>query len=345
MKQATKAFKAFAASTETLGDKRQVKVAVSTEQPDRQGDIVVQDGIDLSNFKNTRTVLWNHDQDHPIASCVDIGVVGKKLQATVQFPDEGVSEKADEIYGLIKSGIVNSASIGFLPLDGEPADGKNPRNGVRIDKSELLEFSFVSVPANPGAVIQARSMRSAPAKVKTMKIKGLYDVANFAYLLAQLGYMAQSAAEERDWEGDESTVPERIADLCRAGGEVFLAMSEEEMAEMLATLPGTEKSGDVQAKMMIGLAKAMGKTVPEPKEKAGRKFSAASVKAMSAACDKMMEGHKSIQEAHDMVKSMADDADCDPDDPDCDDDDTEKSMKLKNAREKRQRQTRLLELS
>jgi HK97 family phage prohead protease len=141
---------------------RQVRAIVSTGQVDRMGDIVVQSGIDVSRFRQSPTVLWGHNSDAPIARAVDIALNAGKLEALVQFPDEGLSAKSDEIYALIKSGVVNSTSIGFMPLESEPLDPKQPWGAQRYKRIELLEFSFVSIPANADARITERSASKTP---------------------------------------------------------------------------------------------------------------------------------------------------------------------------------------
>lgn len=151
--------KAFGMMAENLADKRQVIVNCSEESPDRVGDIVVQKGIDFSAFmKIGGTILWQHKADEPIAKAIEMQIVDGVLRATAQFPEAGVSAKADEIYGLIKGGVVNAASIGFAPVDYEPIDAKEPYGAQRFTKVELMEFSFVSVPCARGATVVARSM-------------------------------------------------------------------------------------------------------------------------------------------------------------------------------------------
>jgi HK97 family phage prohead protease len=145
-------------SASTLADQRQVRVICSTADPDRTGDIIVQSGIDLAAYRKNPIVLWGHSADIPIARTIEIGVKGDKLQATVQFPPEGDDEDADWVYGKIKAGIVNATSVGFIPKVYEPLDKKQPWAGFRFVKSELLEFSFVSVPANAGCLIVGRSL-------------------------------------------------------------------------------------------------------------------------------------------------------------------------------------------
>lgn len=141
---------------------RQVKAIVSTGEVDRMGDIVVQSGIDLTAFRKSPTILFQHDPSQPIAKAISIGLEGGSLAALVEFPAAGVSAKSDEILGLIKSGVVNSTSIGFVPKKSVPIDPSNPYSGRKFTKVELLEFSFVSIAANAGALITGRSVSRTP---------------------------------------------------------------------------------------------------------------------------------------------------------------------------------------
>jgi HK97 family phage prohead protease len=150
--------KLLASDSVTLADQRQVTVICSTGEPDRMGDVIVQSGIDLTAYKQNPIVLWGHSADVPIARAIDISVKSGKLQATVQFPPEGDDEDSDWVYGKIKAGIVNATSVGFIPRDYQPLDPKEPWSGYKFLKSELLEFSFVSVPANAGCLIVGRSL-------------------------------------------------------------------------------------------------------------------------------------------------------------------------------------------
>jgi len=227
--------KTFGLETKALADQRQVRVICSTDQVDRSGDVVVQGGISVSNFAKTQTVLWNHDQDHPIARCIEIGVKSGRLEALVEFPEPGVSAKSDEVYGLIKAGIINAASIGFVPLEAEPLNGKNRAAGLRFDESELLEFSFVSVPANPGALITQRSLKSVRKAAPPMTLKGLCGVASLAWLLDELGYQTDRAAAEALAEGDNSQVPAMLAAAMNQLGQALIAMTQEEVAELLGS--------------------------------------------------------------------------------------------------------------
>jgi hypothetical protein len=68
--------------------------------------------------------------------------------------------------------------------------------------------------------------------------KGLYSVSRFADLLESFCYLASSAQCEADCEGDQSPVPAKLADAVRGLGAILVEMAQEEVAEMLACLPG-----------------------------------------------------------------------------------------------------------
>ena len=166
--------KFLAADSTVLADKRQVLTVCSTGGVDRQGDIVVQSGIDTKSFMRAGgTVLWGHDPDKPIAKALSIGVEGGSLRALVQFPPAGVSAKSDETYGLIKAGIVNATSIGFAPVSSEPMEP--PWNGLKYLAVELMECSFVSVPAMPEATVIARSYRGRGKSADLTSIDNMAD--------------------------------------------------------------------------------------------------------------------------------------------------------------------------
>ena len=123
------------------------KVIISTEDRDRQGEIVSMSGWDLAFYKMNPTVLWAHDYwGQPIAMCTNIYITeinGKScLVAEGKFAP---TDQGQEIRKLYDGGFLKATSVGFIPK--EFSD-----DGGTITKQELLEFSFVPVPANPYAV-------------------------------------------------------------------------------------------------------------------------------------------------------------------------------------------------
>jgi hypothetical protein len=62
--------------------------------------------------------------------------------------------------------------------------------------------------------------------------KSLYDVGRLAEMVQSLDYMWQCSAAEREWEGDNSPVPEKIAEVRDVLGRILLEMAEEELNEL-----------------------------------------------------------------------------------------------------------------
>ncbi len=124
---------------------RLVEAVISTGRRDRDGDIVEPAGWVLDSFLRNPVVLWLHDQAKPIGRCVEIRREGDALVATTQFAKTPLAE---EIWALYRDGFLRAWSVSFLALEWEPL----PDGGRRFTKQELLEYSAVSVPANPEAL-------------------------------------------------------------------------------------------------------------------------------------------------------------------------------------------------
>lgn len=67
-----------------------------------------------------------------------------------------------------------------------------------------------------------------------LKLRDLYDCAQLAYVLNQLGYLHSSASWEAEIEADESKVPAMLGEVMKAAGEALIAMTAEEVTELLA---------------------------------------------------------------------------------------------------------------
>lgn len=147
---------------------RTLRFIGSDETEDRAGDIVSADGWDVANYLKNPVVLFNHDPARPIgkAQAVRINKRDKRLEFDVYFPEvkelasDGVqpSEHAlfvDTVYNMYKGGYLAAVSVGFKGTKAEPRPGTW---GMRFVSQELLELSLVSVPANPNALVSAKSM-------------------------------------------------------------------------------------------------------------------------------------------------------------------------------------------
>lgn len=148
---------AFAGVTKAVGE-REVEVIITTNQPDRDKDIVETSGIKLGSYNKNPVVLFQHNPSIPVARTVKLDLGLTKMVALAKFPKEGVNPESDKVYSLIKEEIINSASIGFIPKQYSPIDPEKPWAGQHFKEVELLEWSFVSIPSNSEALIIGRSL-------------------------------------------------------------------------------------------------------------------------------------------------------------------------------------------
>lgn len=319
--------KVVPAQVTAVGDD-EVEIVMSTAALARDGHILLPQGCILDNYRSNPIVLWQHDPEHPVANAENISVTTDNITARVRFAPAGVSRKADEVRGLVKSGIVRAVSVGFDPLDGEPLDPKKPRGGQRFTKWELLECSFCSVPVDTGAVVTARAKKDeqavldhyreksgmsdeasgadrghAPVRARAVKRaavptfkRGLYDVAQLAYALVNIGWMVDCSKWESAIEGDASKVPAMLGEALTSLGEALVAMAQEEVSELLAgkDLEPDEDAGDdalvVEERARITAAKtpamrAWCRGLAHAKMRAGKVISEETARCLRAALD------------------------------------------------------------
>lgn len=141
---------------EQLDDANKTFVAVaSTEDEDRDKDIIRQDGWDLKNFKKNPMIPWSHDYwGVPVARSLRTWVDrdSKKLMFKPQFDE--ADETSMKIYNKYKNGFLTSFSVGFRGLKFEYRDEEDRWfGGVEFLQQELLEISAVTIPANPNATV------------------------------------------------------------------------------------------------------------------------------------------------------------------------------------------------
>jgi len=140
---------------------RKIKFLISNEEPDRDNDIVMQDGWVLDEFKNNPVFLVSHDKNKfPVGKFVDLSIKDKALYGTVEFAKKGTYDVADLAFELYSQGILKGCSVGFRPMNPiEQNVMANDKGGLTYMKQELLEVSAVSIPANPKALAISKSYK------------------------------------------------------------------------------------------------------------------------------------------------------------------------------------------
>jgi len=154
----------------------------SSGKMDRMGDTINPKGWYLTNYKKNPVILWSHSTGGLVNAIPPVGRAdkvwiedGKELKIKGHFAD---TPFAQELKALVEGGFLNAVSVGFLPLVPDEKgnieiEEKNYRRatdseikkgiysdeyGEKFTKQELLEVSWVSVPALPQALVSARKM-------------------------------------------------------------------------------------------------------------------------------------------------------------------------------------------
>lgn len=200
---------------------------VSTRDLDRDKEILMPSGCDLSEFKKAPSVLWGHNYSlPPIGKDIWIQKDEKGIKAKTVYAE---TVRGEECWQLRKGGFLKTSSVGFIPLesttpscdDWEKTCNKllvswpefaKIKDKVRriIKKWLLLEHSDVSVPAN----INALTVAVAKGDIELGDdIRKELNVADPEYLKAILGIALKAKGEvDKINENDELNNGRNVVD-------------------------------------------------------------------------------------------------------------------------------------
>ena len=222
------------------GEAMTVEAVISTGDIARDDAIIDPAGWDFTNYRRNPVVLFNHDDSHgfPVARTSHGPTPnGAELIATAEFDRE--DPEAARLFGKIQRGFINSTSVRWLPKRWEYIEHVGPSGEKRavlvFREQELLEWSFVNIPADPGAVI----LRSDG---------GAIDTSEFAPPEKEPSSQLEPGAEDTEEPQDDEDQEERHYDLTPV------------VARLEALLEQRGKPFDLDNLVVKALAKATGKT-------------------------------------------------------------------------------------
>ena len=217
---------------------------ITTNTRDRDGEVLLPEGMRFENYeKSGKPVFWGHSYRDPK------DVVGKNLWLKADKDGKGIIAKtafrdtqfADEVYRLFTEDIAGQGpclkgwSVGFVPLTWTDGDGTKDTPRRTYNEWELLEYSAVSIPANPDAVSLAfkSGVFKSPVLVKQFNLTE--DTFESAPLpgdeaVAALEAAEAKAAEVAEVEGSEKAEPAEPDDHA----DIFerIALLEERMVDL-----------------------------------------------------------------------------------------------------------------
>lgn len=142
---------------------------VTTDALDRDGEVVLHKGMDLTEFRANPVVVFAHRYEElPLGTAIWITPKDNGLMACTKYArkPEGWTDAwlPDAVLSMMQEGMCRAKSVGFLPLSmrSPTKDEVNRRPELKdcqrvIDKSTMIEFSVVAVPANAEALSMAVS--------------------------------------------------------------------------------------------------------------------------------------------------------------------------------------------
>lgn len=268
------------------------RVIMTTNGYDRDGERILDTAWDFEPYKKNPVVLWAHD-----FYSTPIGVVTAIIEEDGKKIAEGVfasTPKAQEVRTLYDEGVLNTVSVGFIPLE---------KKGNDITKAELLELSFVPVPANS----EALALRRVDAFVQK------YGGRNVAILDPEEGEEKGVVSDRLEAVNKNNEKWDKMRDANRAIGafmDIWYSSQTDvaeyegllkELADILSSMAGAgvTKSGKI-AEGVKGEESEATKALSElfAECKVGRVLSAASRDKVKAALDAMGAATTPLQELY-----------------------------------------------
>lgn len=200
---------------------RTIQFIASDETEDRYGDIIRQDGWQLANYKKNPVGLWCHDSNGmcsahngmPVARGVRTEIRGAELLWLAQFWPAGQYEFSDLIFDAYRQGFMNAVSVGFIPVEFKYIE---EGYGIEFLKQELLEVSFVPVPANPNALV-ADSFGKFAAAVRAIEVSAAEGGIGGGHRNIAILENPQRKAEEIEESTTRQRPSEQLKTFCDEG--------------------------------------------------------------------------------------------------------------------------------
>jgi HK97 family phage prohead protease len=153
---------------------RSVDVVASTEAVDSYNEVVSL-SWDLRRYLQNPVVLYGHNSRAlPVGKASNVRVSDGALRATITFATEAANPEAERVWQLVREGILNAVSVGFVP----GSVRSETRNGVAVtvlDNNELHEISVVPIPANSEALMKAKAAGAANPALAALADQAAFD--------------------------------------------------------------------------------------------------------------------------------------------------------------------------
>jgi HK97 family phage prohead protease/HK97 family phage major capsid protein len=218
----------------------------STNDVDRHGDVVPASVWEagIQNYLKNPVILAYHKHDEPAGRMVEHRVDEKGLWIKAR-----ISAAAEDVFNLVKDGVLTAFSIGFRIMD---AEYNSALELFVVKELELHEISVVSVPANQNTLFSLSKAFESAEEFKSFKMQ-------FAPKSESAKGLESSTEAKGDinkeWNMDPKELEKMLADAAAKAAEQTAKALVEAQAKAAAEKAAAEKeAADLEAKIKQAVA-------------------------------------------------------------------------------------------
>lgn len=218
----------------------------STNDVDRHGDIVPvsvwQKGIE--NYLKNPVILAYHDHSEPAGRMIEHRIDDKGFWVKAR-----ISAAAEDVFNLVKDGVLTAFSIGFRIVD---AEYNSAAELFVVKELELHEISVVSVPANQNTLFSLSKSFENDEEFKSFKMQ-------FAPKSESAKGLESSTEANSDvtkeWKMDPKQLEQMLADAAsKAAEQTAKAIAEKQAKDAADKLAAEKAQADIDARVKAAVA-------------------------------------------------------------------------------------------
>lgn len=218
----------------------------STNDVDRHGDIVPvsvwEKGIE--NYLKNPVILAYHDHSEPAGRMIEHRIDDKGFWVKAR-----ISAAAEDVFNLVKDGVLTAFSIGFRIVD---AEYNSAAELFVVKELELHEISVVSVPANQNTLFSLSKSFENDEEFKSFKMQ-------FAPKSESAKGLESSTEANSDvtkeWKMDPKQLEQMLADAAsKAAEQTAKAIAEKQAKDAADKLAAEKAQADIDARVKAAVA-------------------------------------------------------------------------------------------
>lgn len=218
----------------------------STNDIDRQGDVIPASVWEkgLENYLKNPVILAYHKHTEPVGRMIEHRLDDKGLWIKAR-----ISAAAEDVFNLVKDGVITAFSVGFKIIDAE----YNAAAELFIVKElELHEISVVSVPANQNTLFSLSKSFKSDDEFKSFKM-------HFAPKSESAKGLESSTEAEgtitKEFDMNQEELKQLLAETAAtAAAEATKALAEKQAAEKSAQEAAAKAEAELDAKIKSAVA-------------------------------------------------------------------------------------------